>query len=166
MTISTRSSKLDLRFSKPKSPSQPFLFCHTTLQRSIGWQDKNWRILETRMNQVLKYENRVLCYEKPAVFIFTTWKDFEKNNNNHSHVQWMHWPTGFVWTISVKFKFLMIKRTSEMFFILKFGKLFQYNIVSSLSFELWKLFFIFVKVCIYVRWAWQCKLDCVAVAWK
>ena len=42
--------------------------------RSIVWWDKTGRILETRTNP----KNRVLSFERPAFFIFTTRKDFKR----------------------------------------------------------------------------------------
>ena len=58
----------------------PSIFLHKSgsLKRSIVWQDKTGTILEPQMNRVLKHENRVSSFEKPAFFILTTQKDFRK----------------------------------------------------------------------------------------
>ena len=80
------------------------------LKRSVAWWDKTGTILEPRMNRVLKHENRVLSFEKPAFFILTTRNDFkkwfinflEKHNNNHLHIHWMHGPTELACTIWAK----------------------------------------------------------------
>ena len=75
------------------------------LKKSVVWQDKTGTILDPRTNWVLKHENQVrLEFWETRIFILTTQKDFEKCNNNHSHIHWMHGPTELASTIWVKLK--------------------------------------------------------------
>ena len=59
----------------------------------------------------------------------------------------------------------LIKRATERFFILKFGKLTQYFCMKS-NFWTIKIVSILVKVCIYMLYTRQCQGYCLMGAWS
>ena len=154
VTVSTRSSKLDSRFFG--NFKKVCLLTHHTTLRSVAWRDKTWRVLKTRTNRVSKSENRVSSFEKPPFFYINHSKEFREiiyfsrnitiaictysEGTDQQHLQ-VQFKANFS---KVQFKFWGDKKGPMEGTILSWISIF----VSSLSFELSKLFNIFLKVCI------------------
>ena len=79
------------------------------LKRSVAWRDKTGIILEPRTNRS-NFETRKPSLEFWETIIFYTHHGkgfqetiyFSKNNNNHSHIHWIHGPTELASTIWAK----------------------------------------------------------------
>ena len=135
--------------------------------RSVAWRDKTRKVLKMWTNQVSKCENWVSSFEKPPFLCIHHSKEFremiyfssnitiaictysEGTDQQHLHVQFK---ANFS---KVQFKFWGDKKGPMEGFILSWISIF----LSSLSFELSKLFNIFLKVCILVWFHTRlCKL--------
>ena len=116
--------------------------------------------MNTEEYWISKRKNRDLSFEKQAFFIFTTWKDFERILR-HAKQQTVQ-SRALACTSAYA---NLIKRATERFFILKFGKLTQYFCMKS-NFWTIKIVSILVKVCIYVLYTRQCQGYCLMGAWS
>ena len=131
---------------------------------SIAWWDEHRRILQTPTNWVSKRKHWVLSFEKQAFFIFTTWKDFERILKGFWDTQKQQTVQSTALACTSAFANL-IKRATERFFILKFGKLTQYFCMKS-NFWTIKTVSILVKVCIYMLYTRRCQGYCLMGAWS
>ena len=124
-----------------------FLDTSGRLKRSIVWWDKTGTILEPRMNQVLKHENRVEFWET-SIFYTHHLKGFQETiyfSRNititiRTYIECTANGTCVYNMSEVKFKFLGDKKGPTKGFYLEFWKNWLSIFVSSLSFELSQLF--------------------------
>ena len=120
------------------------IWSHYTTLMSIAWWDENRRILQTPTNWVSKHKNQDLSFEKQA-FLYSPLERILKGFLRHAKTVNGKVNSTCMYKCICK---VHKKRTTERFFILKFGTLTQYFCMKS-NFWTIKTVSILVKVCIY-----------------